>query len=243
MVVFSNAPDKDRRAPLKLNFPSTNPRSFRSRTRRYRSTGPPPFAIDEKYLSFHFVPEYRRNGVRLEYDLKVLQPEVSAAAFHQYSAEKRRIVQAADLQLNLTQTGKSGRRAALLAGAAGALAVVVATVIGCYLGFRRDRRFTGERVFYPVAPWKFAVLSLATLGGYSFLWVWRCWAWLKDKKGEDVWPFWRSVFMALWYFPALPPDQTRQRRTVAAGADCRAHGDRIPIGPLPSCGSASASTL
>jgi hypothetical protein len=65
------------------------------------------------------------------------------------------------------------------------------------LGLTDERRVL---VFHPVAVSKVLVLYVSTLGFYSMFWAHRNWRLLRDHTGQDLSPFWRSLFSRLWGF-------------------------------------------
>lgn len=61
--------------------------------------------------------------------------------------------------------------------------------------------------FYVVAPWKMAVLYVATLGLYGVYWAYKHWSNYKDSQpfgstGVSVWPVARGIF-AVFFIHAL----------------------------------------
>lgn len=59
-----------------------------------------------------------------------------------------------------------------------------------------------EPVFFVVAPRKFVVMVLFTLGGYFVYWLYRQWALYRQAKGMRLWP-WVRVMFAGCYFCSL----------------------------------------
>lgn len=55
--------------------------------------------------------------------------------------------------------------------------------------------------FYPVAPLKFFILSLVTMGFYQVYWFYRNWSYVKRVDGEKLFPFWRAFFSCFWFYP------------------------------------------
>mgnify|MGYP006284019233 CR=1 FL=1 len=63
-----------------------------------------------------------------------------------------------------------------------------------------ETRAEGNLPFYPVRVDKFVVLSMLTLGIYELVWFYRNWRYVRTSSGDDIMPFWRTVFSALFYF-------------------------------------------
>jgi hypothetical protein len=56
----------------------------------------------------------------------------------------------------------------------------------------------GQPRFYPVSTAKLIVLSLCTVGLYQLVWFYKTWKQEQERTGEDLSPFWRSVFAPLF---------------------------------------------
>jgi hypothetical protein len=56
--------------------------------------------------------------------------------------------------------------------------------------------------WFPVAPHKFVVLSIFSLGIYGFYWFYQSWKRAKHASGADISPFWRTM-LAPFYAVAL----------------------------------------
>lgn len=55
--------------------------------------------------------------------------------------------------------------------------------------------------FHHVAPWKFLLLSIVTLGFYQFYWFYKSWVFVKEEEETSLMPFWRTVFTPIWFYP------------------------------------------
>src|SRR5262245_18837432 len=51
-------------------------------------------------------------------------------------------------------------------------------------------------LYVPVA--RLVLLSIASLGVYEIYWVYKNWQFIKQRRAEDIWPFWRAVFAVVW---------------------------------------------
>lgn len=72
--------------------------------------------------------------------------------------------------------------------------------------------------YFPVALWKFALLSFCTLGLYQLYWSYENWSRIQARTGERMSPFWRAFFLAIWSFVLF----------TRIGADARSRGVRLP---------------
>jgi hypothetical protein len=80
---------------------------------------------------------------------------------------------------------------------------------------------TDTHPLFPVGPFKFAAMSLCTLGLYEYYWAYQQWKRIREREREDLSPFWRAVFHSLWAFSLLPrihAYSTGQRVTVGWSA-------------------------
>ena len=58
-----------------------------------------------------------------------------------------------------------------------------------------------ETRFYPVSFAKVLILSVLTFGFYPSYWAYRQWEAIKRETNEPITPFWRAVFMVIWFIP------------------------------------------
>jgi hypothetical protein len=59
---------------------------------------------------------------------------------------------------------------------------------------------TPDVAYHHVAPLKFAILSVATLGLYEMFWFYKNWQYVRQRDASRIRPFWRAVFSPLWCF-------------------------------------------
>jgi hypothetical protein len=59
---------------------------------------------------------------------------------------------------------------------------------------------TARFPLFPVTTQKFIVLSVCTLGIYNLYWSYQNWERIRAETGENLSPFWRAFFAALWNF-------------------------------------------
>ncbi len=91
------------------------------------------------------------------------------------------------------------------------IVVAVSLVVTFIKAIKVDSDWRTDAVFYPISVAKFLLLSIGTLGAYSFFWSFKNWQWVRDVEGERVSPFWRAFFQVFTNFVlfsniALHPD-------------------------------------
>ncbi|MFK8028962.1 MAG: DUF3857 domain-containing protein [Gammaproteobacteria bacterium] len=80
----------------------------------------------------------------------------------------------------------------------------------------RDRpNFPGSR-FYPIAVWKFVLLSVVSFGIYISYWMYRNWKAVKLETNAPIMPFWRAVFSPAWVYPLFLALKKDSEETYAA---------------------------
>ena len=57
--------------------------------------------------------------------------------------------------------------------------------------------------FSPVRTDKFVLLSLASLGIYPVVWLYRNWRYVRQAESSTLWPWARALFAPVWYYPLL----------------------------------------
>ena len=60
-----------------------------------------------------------------------------------------------------------------------------------------DRASYASSPYFAVSLPKLALMSVCTFGIYEFYWFYKHWRAVRDRAGEDLWPFWRALFM--WF--------------------------------------------
>ena len=63
-----------------------------------------------------------------------------------------------------------------------------------------DQGWREKLILYPVSMPKFLLLSIVTVGFYQLFWIYKNWVWLKQVKGQDVSPGWRTFFATIMNF-------------------------------------------
>lgn len=54
--------------------------------------------------------------------------------------------------------------------------------------------------YYPVSLFKFAVMSMVTLGVYPLYWFYKQWAYIRAREDSAIMPVMRAVLLPLWYY-------------------------------------------
>jgi hypothetical protein len=216
-----------RRTPIALPYPVHRLHVIELRNTGKEFTGRRDVALDDGHVRFSAKWRSLEHGLRKELELVTLDPEVPAADVDRYAEITDAIDTYARSQVNVEPaapvTAKpnaeldfAGGRIdpnwrlfltwfplTMLLGYAGAI------VFGMWMGLRPDARYAGNSALYPVSMIKFAVMSVATFGAYTMLWLWRCWRQVKKDKPRPMSPFGRALFGVFYYFPLF--DETRRR--------------------------------
>ena len=65
-----------------------------------------------------------------------------------------------------------------------------------------DHEGVGEELFYVVAPSKFLIMMVGTLGIYAVYWFYKNWSIIARRRKESLWPVARGIF-AVFFTHAL----------------------------------------
>ncbi|MEM1142661.1 MAG: DUF3857 domain-containing protein [Pseudomonadota bacterium] len=83
------------------------------------------------------------------------------------------------------------------------LVFAVLSIAFFFYSWRKDtksRPIFEEEVFYPVAPWKFIVLSIVSFSVFSCYWMYRNWKYVVRVEGAPISPLARGVFIYFWTY-------------------------------------------
>lgn len=80
------------------------------------------------------------------------------------------------------------------------LMYVAALIFGMVKAVAYDAPWRSEAKFYPVALWKFILLTTVSFGVYWTFWIYKNWHWLKNVQEEKISPFWRTLFYPIMIF-------------------------------------------
>ena len=185
---------------------------------------PAPDAVDLRGKTFHFTRGAQRNGDTLIITealigLREVVPASEVEAFRK-DVETLNDATYATLDLTSNSGGTTGgvSRPLALAVIALALLLLFPAVLGLRSALSADKAYAADGQFYPVTPAKFLLMSAATCGLYASFWRWKCWRWAKAHDGQDIQPFWRTVFSVFWLWPLFSEANGRltARRLPAA---------------------------
>jgi len=89
--------------------------------------------------------------------------------------------------------------------------------------------------YHHVAPLKFAILSVATLGLYEMFWFYQNWKYVRQRDASQIRPFWRAVFSPLWCFSLARDLGNHDDRwtTARAGMVAAAYASLVLASRLP----------
>lgn len=57
--------------------------------------------------------------------------------------------------------------------------------------------------YFPISIAKLVLMCFGTLGFYQYYWFYRNWTAHKQRTGEDIFPFWRTVFGVIFCYPLV----------------------------------------
>ncbi|HET7462739.1 MAG TPA: hypothetical protein VFJ82_15905 [Longimicrobium sp.] len=104
------------------------------------------------------------------------------------------------------------------AGAAGAAAAAPYPYAQYGYGYPAETPVEMAGEFHPLAIHKLVVMSLCTLGLYEVYWFYRNWRRVRERTGESMMPFWRSLFAPLWAYTLFEDvDDEALRRQIQSG--------------------------
>ena len=63
--------------------------------------------------------------------------------------------------------------------------------------------------FFSATPLKFVVMSICTLGIYQLYWFYKNWKLIKERTGQEIWPFWRAFFCPIWAYSCFKEINSR----------------------------------
>jgi hypothetical protein len=66
--------------------------------------------------------------------------------------------------------------------------------------------------YHHVAPLKFAILSVATLGLYDLFWFYKNWKYVRQRDQSGIRPFWRALFSPIWCYALARDVAARSNR-------------------------------
>jgi hypothetical protein len=84
-----------------------------------------------------------------------------------------------------------------------ALAAILAFIVAI-IRINSDADWMSEQIFYPVKLSKFLLLSIVSMGLYTYFWAYKNWRWIRDIGRDHNTPILRSWFMVFTNFALLP---------------------------------------
>ena len=59
---------------------------------------------------------------------------------------------------------------------------------------------TIEPYFFTTSTTKLVLMFICTFGLYGFYWFYKNWVIIKNRTGQAIMPFWRTVFLIFWCY-------------------------------------------
>jgi transglutaminase-like putative cysteine protease len=94
----------------------------------------------------------------------------------------------------------------------GAIIYIGLMIFGLIKAAKYDEAWRAEGVFYPMALWKFLLLTTLSLGIYVTFWFFKNWQWVRDVREKKIWAFTRAVFYPFMSF-ALFNHMNKEEKT------------------------------
>ena len=211
---YKTPPDGERRLPIWVTFPLNERHRMVLVTPGHRP--PAPTAVDLKGGTFRLARTSQRSGDTLTIveTLNGVREIVPSSEVEAFRSDLRKLEDTTYATLDLTSTrgGLIGGRDRLIVISI-LLAILLPLLVGSIFGVRSalaaDTAYSAEGQFYPVTLAKFVLTTLATAGLYPLFWRWKCWRWAKRCDGQDIQPFWRTVFSVFWLWPLFEQSNRR----------------------------------
>jgi transglutaminase-like putative cysteine protease len=192
----------ERTAPISLPYPAHYQHVFMLKNVGSDFGGTDDFEMSTDHFEYSRKYDLTGEDAKFSYLLKILSPEAPLSLADNYAATTTDLDDYGNLEINLLLEDETDTEITLiLIGAIAALVALIYLPFGIRASFKRDEQLASQSVFYPVSPLKFIILNIATLGGYSLFWMWRCWRWVKANGADEIMPFWRTFFSVIWFFP------------------------------------------
>jgi hypothetical protein len=208
------APDGERRMPYWVDFPVNERHRIVLVTPGRRPPAPEFADIDGK--AFRYTRKVERNGdtLTLTHTLVSTNELVEPGDMDAYRRDVDGLDDDVYVTVDLTSTsggviGGHARLLELLVVGLASMVLVVTAFMGLRSALAADEGWAAQGLYYPVSLVKFLAMTVATAGLYPFYWRWKAWRWAKRYDGQDIQPFWRTLFAILWLWPLY--DQSNRR--------------------------------
>ncbi len=94
----------------------------------------------------------------------------------------------------------------------GAIIYLGLMIFGLIKAAKYDEDWRAEGVFYPMALWKFLLLTTLSMGIYLTFWFFKNWQWVRDVREKQIMAFMRALFYPFMSF-ALFNHMTKEDKT------------------------------
>lgn len=171
--------------------------------------------ISRRYLDFSMNSLVQGNKLSMHWTLQTRSNEILATEYDDYRKVYSEIMDATFWTYDFAvpsfgSTAKTDNRddqSPTIFGVAFFTAITLAVpALLIFLAYRRDRGYRDDAFYYPVYPWKFALMTIVTGGLYSVFWAYKFWRWAKAHDGAKVAAWWRGSVCNLYakasYFQA-----------------------------------------
>jgi transglutaminase-like putative cysteine protease len=213
------APDGERRMPYWTDYPVNERHRIVLVTPGRRPPAPEAAEIDGK--AFHYTRKAERNGDTLTLTQTLISTNelVEPADLDTYRNEVDALGDDVYVAVDLTSnaggvTGGHAKLLEVLVVGMASLVLIAAAVVALRSALTADEAWAAQALYYPVSIPKFLAMTVATAGLYPFFWRWKAWRWARRYDGQDIQPFWRTLFAIFWLWPLF--DQANRRLEAKA---------------------------
>lgn len=214
-----------RRAPISLPFPFHAEHIVSIKNTGVEMTGFDDYS--QKTADFEFVrnsiPD--KNDVWISWRLKTLSDEVPAERAADYGALTKEMDDWNALTYDLETGGAANISPSEIAAMVALAFFIVATIFVLIVGgsaIKGDLATIDRSVLYPVSVTKFVILGVATIGLYTFIWMYRCWRQAKLAENRPVSALFRAFFGVFFFYSLFGEIRRRftapRRPPIALGA-------------------------
>jgi len=184
--------------PVWIGSPAFRRHSVVVKNLKARFAGPEASNVMTPYMTMRMEWSNTPTEFTLNWDLQKLEPEVPASAVSDYVAAVSAITNNTRWEYDFTheepveaEDAMSGLEAITLA------AWLLAIIVTCVVEQRTFKPRPGQ-LYWPISPWKFVVMTVATGGLYGAFWGWRVFRQQNRAFGTRYWSFLRGVFLPVF---------------------------------------------
>lgn len=183
--------------PVWIGSPAFRRHSVVVKNLKARFAGPEASNVMTPYMTMRMEWSNTPTEFTLNWDLKKLASEVPASAVGDYVAAVSTITESTRWFYDFTHEEPAEEEAMWDLEAVTLAAWLLAIIVTCVVEQRTFKPRPGQ-LYWPISPWKFVVMTLATGGLYGMFWGWRVFRQQNLAYGTRYWSFLRGVFLSFF---------------------------------------------